>query len=91
MAVDGVIPDEAALLLLIKSVVFDRHPYQLYANNGKSKAGSLGFPEGLIQEQGEILLRRWSKIVSTFAEYQSTLPFMSSAASTSPSVFSICW
>ena len=37
MAVGGVIPDEAALLLLTKSVVFDRQLYQLHANAGKDK------------------------------------------------------
>ena len=73
MAVGGVIPDEAALLLLTKSVVFDCHPYQLYANAGNDEACSLGFPDGMILEQGGVMLKAWSEIVPTFAEYPSTL------------------
>jgi hypothetical protein len=52
---------------------FDCHPYQLHANAGKGKTASLGFPDGVIQEQGEVILKAWSTIVSTFAEYQSIL------------------
>jgi hypothetical protein len=59
MAVHGVIPDQANLLLLTKSVVFGRHPYQLPENAGKGRAASLGFPGGVNQVQGEIVLYAW--------------------------------
>jgi hypothetical protein len=44
LAVHGVIPAEAALLLLTSSAVFDRHPYPMPANAGKGKNVSLGLP-----------------------------------------------